>query len=80
MNENEQEQQLEGPDVLSARVYGNDVPGIQMAALDKAAELYGPSARLQIERTGTINTSLSSDGPFWAYVHVRCLNYAEISS
>lgn len=77
---NEQEQLLEGPDVLRARVYGNDVPGIQMAALDKAAELYGPSARLQIERTGAVYTSLSPDGPFWAYVHVRCLNYAEVTS
>jgi hypothetical protein len=71
---NEQEQQLSGPDVLVARVYGDDIPGLKMAALDQARDLYGPDAALRVEHVDRINTALADKGKFWTYVHVRCLN------
>ena len=70
----EQEQQLSGPDVLLASVYGDDIPALKMAALDAAHELYGPDAVLRIEHVGTIQTTLSSKGKFFTQVQVRCLN------
>ena len=74
---NEQEQRLDGPDVLNARVYGDDIPALKLAALDQARELYGPDATLRIEHVETINTSATDKGKFWTHVHVRCLNLPE---
>jgi hypothetical protein len=71
---NDQEQQLSGPDVLVAFVYGDDIPALKMAALDQARDLYGPDAALQIERVDCIQTTASSKGRFCTRVHVRCLN------
>lgn len=74
---NEQEQRLDGPAVLRAHVHGDSIPALKMAALDQARELYGPDAKLRIERVDSINTSSSDKGKFWTYVHVRCLNLPE---
>jgi hypothetical protein len=79
MSENEQEQRISGPDVLSAFVYGDDIPALKMAALDKARELYGPDAHLRIERVGqisamTIRHMIETRGKFAATILVRCLN------
>jgi hypothetical protein len=74
---NEQEQRLNGPDVLAALVHGDDIPALKMAALDRARELYGPDAVLQIEEVGTIRTACSPKGQFCTCVYVRCLNLPE---
>lgn len=73
----EQEQRLGGPDVLFAVVHGNSIPELKMAALDKARDLYGPDAQLQIERVENVATSVAAEGSFRAYVYVRCLNLPE---
>lgn len=64
-----------GPDVLNALVYGDDIPGLTRAALDKARDLYGPAAELAVERVGSIDTSCHSKGAFCTRVTVRCLNF-----
>jgi hypothetical protein len=74
----EQDQRTGGPDVLDAFVYGEDLLRLKMAALDRARELYGPDAQLQIERVGTIRTSsVLGRPPFCTNVRVRCLNLPE---
>lgn len=73
----DQEQRTDGADTLCAQVYGDSIPALKLAALDKARELYGPDAELRIEGTGAINTSSLGEGKFWAYVTVRCLNLLE---
>ena len=69
-----------GGDVLQADVRGDSVPEMHAAALVKAAELWGPDARLEVESTGTVYDCTRLGYPaFSAHVYVRCLNYAEVS-
>jgi hypothetical protein len=77
MNDREQEQRLDGPDVLDAFVFADDIPALKMAALDQARDLYGPDAQLAVERTGRISSGMPSKGKFCAHVLVRCLNFPE---
>ncbi len=70
-----------GGDVLQVMARGNSVPEIHADALAKAPELWGPAARLEVQSTDTVITTDRPGYPaFRAYVYVRCLNYAEISS
>ena len=62
--------QAYGEDTLTANVYGDDLPGLRMAALDKARKLYGPDAVLQIEAVQNIGTSIV-EAEFRARVIVR---------
>jgi hypothetical protein len=70
-----------GGDVLQVMARGNSVPEIHADALAKAPELWGPKAECEVESTQTV---IASDRPgcpaFRAFVYVRCVNYAEISS
>ena len=69
-----------GGDVLQADVRGDSVPEMHAAALVKAAELWGPGARLEVQSTGTVYSCTRPGYPaFSAHVYVRCLNYAEVS-
>lgn len=77
MNDRDQDKRLDGPDVLSASVYGNDIDGLKLAALDQARKLYGPDAPLQIEDIGNLYNSSSSRGAFHATITVRCLKLPE---
>lgn len=70
-----------GGDVLQVKARGNSVPEIHADALAQAPGLWGPQARCEVESTGTVFATDSPGCPaFRAYVYVRCLNYAEISS
>lgn len=73
---NEQDNYTSEADVLRARVYGDTIPAMKLAALDKARQLYGPDAQLRIEGTGTIDTSISGEPGrvFTTTVTVRCLS------
>lgn len=63
---------------LSAFVYGDGIPALEAAALEEAAALYGPGARLEVLRMGGIDTScLSGKGRFCTHVLVRCLDFPE---
>ncbi len=70
-----------GGDVLQVMACGNSVPEIHADALAKAAELWGPAAQPEVKSTDTVLTTDRPGCPaFRAYVYVRCVNYAEISS
>jgi hypothetical protein len=69
-----------GPDVLTARVYGDTIPELRLAALIEGAALWGETADLAVEGVADVDTSMpgSRRGRFNARVRVRCLSYAEI--
>ena len=70
----------EGGDRLQADVRGNSIPELRAAALEEAAELWGPGAQIEVESVGTVYTCSRAGYPaFSACVYVRCLNYAEVS-
>lgn len=77
MNDRDQDKRLDGPDMLSASVYGDNIDALKLAALDEARKLYGPDVPLQIEEVWGFRTSTSSRGAFHAYVTVRCLQIPE---
>jgi hypothetical protein len=67
-----------GPDVLLARVQGNSIADLKLAALDQARELYGPDAQLRIVGLDNIATgTFPEDGKFRTTVTVRCLNFPD---
>ena len=75
MAENENEPRTRhayGEDFLIAHAHGNDLPGLRMDALDRARQLFGPEAVLQIESVRDISTSvIKSLGAFTARIIVR---------
>jgi hypothetical protein len=76
--DNELETREGGPDVLLARVQGNSIADLKLAALDQARELYGPDAELRIVGLDNIATStFPEDGKFRTTVTVRCLNFPD---
>lgn len=64
-------------DLMNGNFWGNSIPQIKMAALDRARELYGPQAELQIEDIGTDHSANGYSHRFFADVEVRCMNYSE---
>lgn len=70
-----------GGDLLQVMARGNSVPEIHAAALAKAPELWGPEARCEVDSTQTVMIADDPGFPaYHAFVYVRCLNYAEITS
>jgi predicted amidohydrolase YtcJ len=57
--------------------YGDSAEAIRLAALDEARALYGDAAPLRIEHVGTVQTTFSRTGRFFADVTVRCLQLPE---
>jgi len=62
----------DGPDLLTALVYGDGIDDLKTAALRKAQRLYGDAAPLQIIRISTLRTSSGSQGKFTADITVWC--------
>jgi hypothetical protein len=68
-----------GGDKLQVEACGDSVPEMHAAALAKAAELWGPEARCEVESTDTVyDVARPGRAAFRAYVYVRCLNYSEV--
>jgi hypothetical protein len=60
-----------GPDLLIAVGRGDDIGAIKADALDKARELYGEDAVLEIESMGAVYTGITCK--FCADVRIRCV-------
>jgi hypothetical protein len=69
-----------GGDVFGAKVYAESIPGLRDAALAEAMALWGEKVEPEVETVGAVHPASGRPGRFFAYVYVRCLNYAEIAS
>ena len=71
--------EVDGPDVYRARVFGDSMPELKAAALDKALRFYGPKAQLQVLGVRDVASRALADGEghTTATVYVRCLNLPE---
>jgi hypothetical protein len=67
-----------GGDLLHAFVKGNSIPKLHAAALEWAADLWGPEAELAVEMTEKISCPSSHHAKYATHVWVRCLNYASL--
>jgi hypothetical protein len=73
----ELETREDGPATLLARVAGNSIPELKLAALDQAREFYGPEAELRVTGLEKVRTNWAAEdgeGKWWTTATVECLN------
>jgi hypothetical protein len=68
---------VNGPDRMSATVYGDSYEELIEAARAEARNFYGPDAPLGVEQVGVISNSFSSRGQYTTTVRIRCTRLPE---